>query len=209
MVVLCVRVCSPARRHLLGCCPVSPLRCAAPKSRKCCPGAGLGTAVPSMRHLHRSSFTAGFAARAPHHPPHCLAFLLTLPAPHLPHAPPQGAAKKTLSGAVSFLRELGHTASNLYHKRTDDEEEDAEYLKVGRRGGGGWGGGAAVAAPDWRGEGAPGSQPVSLRLAGGQTPATLVSWCCAPQVSCLQGCPKPRPAPRPARPAAAGARLRV
>ncbi|KAL4452515.1 hypothetical protein ABPG75_008177 [Micractinium tetrahymenae] len=42
----------------------------------------------------------------------------------------QGAAKKTLSGAVSFLRDLGHTASNLYHKRTDDEEEDAEYLKV-------------------------------------------------------------------------------
>lgn len=42
----------------------------------------------------------------------------------------QGAAKKTLTGAVTFLRELSHTASNLYHKRTDDEEEDAEYLRV-------------------------------------------------------------------------------
>ncbi|EFN54738.1 hypothetical protein CHLNCDRAFT_59686 [Chlorella variabilis] len=42
----------------------------------------------------------------------------------------QGAAKITLTGAVSFLRELGHTASNLYHKRTDDEEEDVEYLKL-------------------------------------------------------------------------------
>ncbi|PSC72138.1 sorting nexin 1 [Micractinium conductrix] len=42
----------------------------------------------------------------------------------------QGAAKKTLSGAVSFLKELSHTASNLYHKRTDDEEEEAEYLKI-------------------------------------------------------------------------------
>lgn len=46
----------------------------------------------------------------------------------------QGAAKITLTGAVSFLRELGHTASNLYHKRTDDEEEDVEYLKVGGQG---------------------------------------------------------------------------
>ena len=42
----------------------------------------------------------------------------------------QGAAKKTITGAVSFLRELTHTASNLYHKRTNEEEEDAEYLKV-------------------------------------------------------------------------------
>ena len=47
----------------------------------------------------------------------------------------QGAAKKTLTGAVSFLKDLTHTASNLYHKRTDDEEEEAEYLKVGRAGG--------------------------------------------------------------------------
>jgi hypothetical protein len=46
----------------------------------------------------------------------------------------QGAAKKTLTGAVSFLKDLTHTASNLYHKRTDDEEEEAEYLKVGGRG---------------------------------------------------------------------------
>jgi hypothetical protein len=43
----------------------------------------------------------------------------------------QGAAKMSLNGAVSFFRELGQTASNLYHKRTEDEEEDAEYLKVG------------------------------------------------------------------------------
>jgi hypothetical protein len=48
----------------------------------------------------------------------------------------QGAAKKTLTGAVTFLRELSHTASNLYHKRTDDEEEDAEYLRAS-----GWQGG--------------------------------------------------------------------
>lgn len=41
-----------------------------------------------------------------------------------------GAAKKTLTGAVTFLRELSHTASNLYHKRSDDEEEDAQYLRV-------------------------------------------------------------------------------
>ena len=52
------------------------------------------------------------------------------PACSPPPAPLQGAAKKTLSGAVSFLKELSHTASNLYHKRTDDEEEEAEYLKV-------------------------------------------------------------------------------
>ena len=31
---------------------------------------------------------------------------------------------------MGFLRDLSHTASNLYHKRSDDEEEDAEYLKV-------------------------------------------------------------------------------
>lgn len=64
----------------------------------------------------------------------------TPPAPPLPHhCPPppppsalrlQGAAKKTLASAVGFLRDLSHTASNLYHKRSDDEEEDAEYLKV-------------------------------------------------------------------------------
>lgn len=53
--------------------------------------------------------------------------------PSPPH--PQGAAKKTLASAVGFLRDLSHTASNLYHKRSDDEEEDAEYLKVGWLGG--------------------------------------------------------------------------
>jgi hypothetical protein len=47
-----------------------------------------------------------------------------------PASTPQGAAKKTLASAVGFLRDLSHTASNLYHKRSDDEEEDAEYLKV-------------------------------------------------------------------------------
>jgi hypothetical protein len=58
-----------------------------------------------------------------------------------PAALAQGAAKKTLTGAVSFLKDLTHTASNLYHKRTDDEEEEAEYLKVGGCVGVGWAGG--------------------------------------------------------------------
>lgn len=59
---------------------------------------------------------------------------LTLTPPVLPPPPqldpPQGAAKKGLASAVGFLRDLGHTASNLYHKRSDDEEEDAEYLRA-------------------------------------------------------------------------------
>ena len=53
-----------------------------------------------------------------------------------------GGAKKAVSGAVRFLKELGHSAQNLYQRRSDDEEEDAEYLKVGGVGWGGvgWGG---------------------------------------------------------------------
>jgi hypothetical protein len=73
-----------------------------------------------------------------------------------------GAAKKTLTGAVTFLRELSHTASNLYHKRSDDEEEDAQYLRVrvfvsggirwsrvGGRGFGGHGVGGRVGTNTW------------------------------------------------------------
>lgn len=41
-----------------------------------------------------------------------------------------GGAKKAVSGAVRFLRELGHSAQSLYQRRSDDEEEDPEYLKV-------------------------------------------------------------------------------
>lgn len=41
-----------------------------------------------------------------------------------------GGAKKAVNGAVQFFKGLGHTATNLVHRRTDDEEEDPEYLKV-------------------------------------------------------------------------------
>lgn len=41
------------------------------------------------------------------------------------------AAKKTLSGALQLFRTLGHSASNLYQRKTDDDEEDPEYLKAG------------------------------------------------------------------------------
>lgn len=38
---------------------------------------------------------------------------------------------------MQFFKDLGHSASNLVHRRTDEEEEDPEYLKVG-----GWVGGS-------------------------------------------------------------------
>lgn len=42
-----------------------------------------------------------------------------------------GSSKKTtLNGAVQFFKDLGHSATSLVQRRTDDEEEDPEYLKV-------------------------------------------------------------------------------
>jgi sorting nexin-1/2 len=41
------------------------------------------------------------------------------------------AAKKTLSGALQLFRTLGHSASNMYQRKTDDDDEDPEYLKAG------------------------------------------------------------------------------
>ena len=41
-----------------------------------------------------------------------------------------GGSKKTLNGAVQFFKDLGHSATNLVHRRSDDEEEDPEYLKA-------------------------------------------------------------------------------
>lgn len=40
------------------------------------------------------------------------------------------AAKKTLSGALQLFRTLGHSASNMYQRKTNDDDEDPEYLKV-------------------------------------------------------------------------------
>ena len=41
-----------------------------------------------------------------------------------------GGAKKAMTGAMQFIKGLGHSASNMVHRRSDDEEEDPEYLKA-------------------------------------------------------------------------------
>jgi len=41
-----------------------------------------------------------------------------------------GGAKKTLAGAVQMFRELSHSTVALIAGKSEDAEEDPEYLKV-------------------------------------------------------------------------------
>ncbi|CAD7702434.1 unnamed protein product [Ostreobium quekettii] len=41
-----------------------------------------------------------------------------------------GGAKKTINNTMQFFKDLGHSATNLMAGKSDDEEEDPDYLKV-------------------------------------------------------------------------------
>lgn len=41
-----------------------------------------------------------------------------------------GGAKKTINTTMQFFKDLGHSATNLMAGKSDDQEEDPDYLKV-------------------------------------------------------------------------------